>query len=638
MFIFSFLMDILEVRSIAMKQKKLWLIIGIIGMVLVVTGMSYALWTFVFLEEKENMVTSDCLNIKLEEDTNSNIKLENMYPMNELEGIRLKPYTFSIENVCTSNANYQIIVEVLENSTMPDEIMKVKLNEKQSEYIQKEVEPKVGKRAYELEKGRLKSGEKREYEVRMWMDEERSEGVTGNQTFIGKIRIETSYEYRYQESILNGTDPVLKEGLIPVTIEKDGVVKKADESEEWYQYANQKWANAVILEDESIEYQNGETIPESNIESYFVWIPKYRYKLWDLGNYTGLSSIDSSKVHDIEIIFGEYDTVDKEGECKTPGVSGSSGNCKIGDYMTHPAFQSFGTKGIWVGKFEVGYKGATSAAGAQQNVYNSDKVEIKPNVYSWRSINVSNAHLNSYNYKREYDSHMMKNTEWGAVAYLQHSIYGSRASVRINNNSNYITGYSATAEPTCGYTGDNRDCNRYEGTSLNTDGTYTKRYNSKIGYLASTTNNISGIYDMSGGSWEYMMGVMLYSDNQTPCAGRDATYTSGFAGPYCNTSGSATGISLPEKKYYDTYLYGTDDKHYSRRILGDATGEMGPFFQLNNRKQGSWYSDENIFVWTESSWFNRSGNFLHGMGTGIFTTGRFAGSASGESFRIVLAI
>ena len=136
-----------------MKQKKLWLIMGIIGMVLVVTGMSYALWTFVFLEKKENVVISDCFRIKLEEDTSSDIKLENMYPMNELEGIRLKPYTFSIENVCTSNANYQIIVEVLENSTMPDEIMKVKLNEKQSEYIQKEVEPKVGKRAYELDLG-----------------------------------------------------------------------------------------------------------------------------------------------------------------------------------------------------------------------------------------------------------------------------------------------------------------------------------------------------------------------------------------------------------------------------------------------------------------------------------------------------
>ena len=447
---------------------------------------------------------------------------------------------------------------------------------------------------------------------------------------------------RYKESILNGMDPVLANGLIPVTMEDDGTVHKAYIGKEWYKYEIQKWANAVILEDESIEYQNGETIPESNIESYFVWIPKYRYKLWDLGNYEGLTSINSSKVHDIEIIFGEYDTVDKEGECKTPGVSGSSGNCKEGDYMTHPAFQSFGTKGIWVGKFEVGYKGATSAAGAQQNVYNSDKVEIKPNVYSWRNIQVANAHLNSYNYKREYDSHMMKNTEWGAVSYLQHSIYGSRASVRINNNSNYITGYSATAEPTCGYTGDNRDCNRYEGTSLNTDGTYTKRYNSEIGYLASTTNNISGIYDMSGGSWEYMMGVMT-NQNGSPCAGRDSIYSSGFSGPYCYTSGTASGTSFPDQKYYDTYLYGTDDEHYNRRILGDATGEVGAFANIvygnQTRQLGSWHQDESWFVFHVQPWVMRgSGSYL-GSDAGVFAFDRDYGDKySTFSYRIVLAI
>ena len=28
-----------------------------------------------------------------------------------------------------------------------------------------------------------------------------------------------------------------------------------------------------------------EIIPESNIESYFVWIPRYRYKIFNNGNY-----------------------------------------------------------------------------------------------------------------------------------------------------------------------------------------------------------------------------------------------------------------------------------------------------------------------------------------------------------------
>ena len=54
---------------------------------------------------------------------------------------------------------------------------------------------------------------------------------------------------KYKEEILNGADPVIKNELIPVTIENDGTVKKADITKEWYNYENKKWANAVILKD-----------------------------------------------------------------------------------------------------------------------------------------------------------------------------------------------------------------------------------------------------------------------------------------------------------------------------------------------------------------------------------------------------
>ena len=78
----------------------------------------------------------------------------------------------------------------------------------------------------------------------------------------------------------------------------------------------------------------------------------------------------------------------------------------------------------------------------------------------WRDINLANAHLNSYNYQRELDSHLLKNTEWGAVAYLSHSAYGISASIRINNHSDNITGYAATDEPTCGSADQEiKDCN-----------------------------------------------------------------------------------------------------------------------------------------------------------------------------------
>ena len=434
----------------------------------------------------------------------------------------------------------------------------------------------------------------------------------------------------YKEAILNGTEPKLEEPLIPVTIEDDGTVKKADLTSKWYSYEEKRWANAVILKNENKEYVSGEIIPEEEIESYFVWIPKYSYKLWDLGNYTSDTEVDASKVHSIEIKFGTTNTSDTvSGECTTPRVSGESGNCEIGDYMTHPAFLAFNTTGMWVGKFETGYSGATSTSGAEKNTTEVDKVIVKPNVYSWREIQVANAFTVSYNYKRELESHMMKNTEWGAVAYLSHSIYGINYEIRINNNSNYLTGYAATTE------------NGDEST------TEVAMWNTPTGYLASTTVNITGIYDMSGGADEYVMGVMK-DENGNLMSGYDSSLNSGFNGTltadvlpvpvgsnFLLAGTFDNGIDFPESKYYDVYNYGYYYYYsYSNRILGDAIGEMGPF----DIYASSWYNDYTHFVYSSSPWFSRGGSYIYGSWNGAFSSNPSPGEANNSSFRLVLCI
>ena len=439
----------------------------------------------------------------------------------------------------------------------------------------------------------------------------------------------------YQEEILNGSYPVLKDNLIPVIISNTGVVTKADTSKEWYSYEKKNWANSVILKDESVQYKNGETIPESNIESYFVWIPKYSYQLFDLGNYSSLTSI-SDKTQEINIKFGTGNTSDsKSGECTTPfennqGIAGSSGNCKVGDYMTHPAFLAFDTLRLWVGKFETGYDGATSTAKAQVNSVDTSKIIIKPNVYSWRNIAVGNMFKNSYDYKRDLDSHMMKNTEWGAVAYLQHSKYGSMTSVRINNNSANITGYAATVEPTLGYAGETSTAgNRIESTVLGVDATYSVNYLNSKSIVASTTNNYSGIYDMSGGAWEYVMG---YTTGATTVGG-----TSGITSLYPNFFSDSA-----YSKYWDKYT-STERTDYNNRILGDATGEMGPFgsekdSDNNTRYKSSWYKDHAWFANSSGNLLLRGGGWHDGTSTGVFAfNGNSGGTNTNISFHIVLA-
>jgi hypothetical protein len=380
----------------------------------------------------------------------------------------------------------------------------------------------------------------------------------------------------YQEALLNGAYPVLSDKLIPVVIEDDGTVKRADLTTSWYSYEDKVWANAVILK-KYMEYAVNNVIPEDNIDAYFVWIPRYKYKLWNTGTASKLA-------HSIEIVFESKDTE----------ASTGSNN---GEYLTHPAFTSFDVNGIWVGKFET--SGTTS------------DIDVKPNATSLTNQTVSKFFELGYKYNRTLDSHMMKNTEWGAVAYLSHSIYGIDRRVNINNSGGYyITGSSAllttNQQTTPGEFG--------KGSS------YYAAYNTQIGYLASTTGNISGIYDMSGGAWEYMAAYI--SENYGS--------SSGFTTDPITTYGS---------KYFDVYT-GTS---YDSRILGDATGEMGPFNYYTESNgtyynHNSWYGDLSTFISSSYPWFSRGGNYYYGVLVGQFAFGWDSGGAKGgESFRLVLA-
>ncbi len=195
---------------------------------------------------------------------------------------------------------------------------------------------------------------------------------------------------KWVDPILNGADPVFdNEGkLIPVEIKPNGDVYYASLNSEWYNYSEKRWANAVILVDNpsNTNYQVGDHIIEDDIESYFVWIPRYQYKVWDLGKYN--SAPDGNTLTDkdynsstaqalnksilIDIKFGNIDKALKMVEPSITGV-----------YYTHPAF-TLGDKdlnGLWIGKFETGYKGATSKETAEVNREETTSVIIKPDVY-----------------------------------------------------------------------------------------------------------------------------------------------------------------------------------------------------------------------------------------------------------------
>ena len=402
--------------------------------------------------------------------------------------------------------------------------------------------------------------------------------------------------------------------------------KKADSNNKnsrykWYDYNEKMWANSVTVTSASRStYQNAEPgteIAMDDILTMQVWVPRYKYKIW---NYNS-DGTKTSNPQEIDIIFergakstGDITCTDNiQGE----GGDGTSEVCKLNGnvctdstcnnkYYTHPAF-TFGEEeleGFWIGKFEL--------TGSIENI------STKPNISSLRSQSVSsfetnimkmNDEGNTYGFSTNADTHMIKNMEWGAVAYLSHSKYGTCTNencheVGLNNNSNYITGCGSEAGSLSSST-----CNNYD---------------TEQGILSSTTGNIYGIYDMSGGSYEVTMANTISPNGQDMLSGRTTSSNSGYTGVVYD-GGNYTnyiGIDYPDSKYYDKYSFGINTE-IIRSKLGDAIKEV---FSSENY---SWYNDYLYLGNNEWPWFGRGGYYASGTTyPGIFYSGQKYNGAS----------
>ena len=579
-----------------MKKKVIIPVIASIITVLILSGVSYAYYSAKIKENNktETVLKSNELNLIFT--GTKEITANNMIPGDSFTKI------FTVENTSNRAVDYNIYLQNITNEFNEDLVYT--LEDTTGSVISETPLPVTNKDKSYLKTGiSIDANTKKTYTLKItFKNTDEPQNDYQGKTFKGTLGIDTKkINKKYKEALLNGTDPVLSDNLVPVTLADDGTVTKADINTEWYKYEDKKWANAVILSDNTKTYNNGDIIPEDNIESYFVWIPKYSYQIFNLGETDGYTSgkPTTSNAKEIQIKFGITNTSDNnDNECTTPMTSGASGNCKVGDYMTSPAFISMDTNGLWVAKFET--TGSTA------------NITVKPNQTSLRSLNIKTMFETAYNYKRDNNSHMMKNTEWGAVAYLSHSKYGINTEVRINNNSNCITGYAAT---------DSANETTFPGTA-GTDASVTLPYNTTTGYKASTTGNITGIYDMSGGTNEYMASL------------RSETYgSSGF---------DATTLKIYNSNYYDVYDGSSELTKYSKRILGDATGEMGPFYYYQDadnvlRSHNSWYADESGINGYSEPWLFRGGNYNHGIIAGQFYFNPYAGGKHDYiGFRLVL--
>ena len=426
------------------------------------------------------------------------------------------------------------------------------------------------------------------------------EPPTGGQSFImanGVIEIKwLSGNTNYVSQTANA--PKIKTGANMELVKYDETSASWIQGEE-YSYLpgsgtadnhSSKWANARVTTQ----------VDGKNIESYFVWIPRYAYRIvyfdtptsknqYKQGTLTEEEAVASGK------IVGYSDSrgiVDKDGK-KVDSVA-STTKINVGDYfMVHPAFTTDENngggweqelEGLWIGKYEASRSDATNSSDGLATT-----IKVQPNIRSFRSTKIGDMYNYAISYSEDLKSHMLKNSEWGAAAYLTDSKYGRNGTeVTINNNSNYITGQA--------------------GDSISAiESTTTNLYNTSKGVLASSTGNVYGLYDLSGGLLEYL--ASYYKDgNQT----------------YLDSGNSFTADKTSDE-YSTVYEGKVKESNYK---YGDATLETY-----------AWNNDYANFDYNDIPFLMRGGYYNDGNNAGIFNFNWSNGYINGDmGFRLCLVL
>ena len=668
------------------KLATISFILGFIALCLIITGQSFAIFSGTFTDANEQVVKLGNLEVIMKEPS-TGIDL-GLSPMTDVEGLlQEEVYTFTVENTGSANAKYKVLIidDETSKASYTGTLLDKNLIKLGLEINGEEKGPLTLSELKELlNEKELKSGKKDTYKLRLWIDESANLDEISEQQVFLKLKLEA--DQYFSEIIINNLDksganePALTSNMIPVYYDstsdswKKADSDNADKNNQWYDYDNKMWANAVTVtstnRDTYLNASVGTTIPMDDINTMWVWIPRYTY-----------TYLNTNTPEEIQIKFESGTNSSGTIKC-TDAVTGTSttsetctdstnGSLVAGtSTYTHPAFwwdkndnnvRESGEEltGIWVGKFEVS-SDTTCTPKSSDGVGSGCNLQtirplIKPDVQSWRGAQVGtffngiqkmSASGNQYGFATTDETHMMKNMEWGAAAYLSHSKYGINKKININNSSDFYTGRSggnvggSTAINTV-YTDQTSKTQynkygfyTYDGYLLSYD-TNTKSSTRDMSKIASSTGNIYGIYDLSGGSLECMMGNMVYSNGQQMSGYQtNNNYNSAFTGILSDGGTSFTGTyAFPSKRYYDKYSYGTSSTEYTRGKLGDATVEMAP-----TGTGGNWYSDYAYFPSSSNPWFYRGGNYSASVYAGAFYFRKFYGYAgTGISARAVLS-
>ena len=485
------------------------------------------------------------------------------------------------------------------------------------------------------------------------------------------------------------------ENMVPITYTGNETTPKwviadtsntnSDTNLNWYDYPNKKWANAVTLTEEGLSLYKGKPagteIDEQYVLGYWVYIPRYAYKVMRKEVADKVVTDEVAKNNGkggFEIVFEANDDIVKEPAiCNSSNANQYYQDCIKNQYgeagidypgnnedlkdktawATHPAFtwqytqevngfdMTYGLNGIWVGKFETtGNTERPTVLPNQKHIASGlnigDYYDIAKSIGAEDKNNkYGNSTQTGYNNGTGYhnlvisNSHMLKNSEWGAVAYLSASRYGAGVSgVQVNSNA-MDTWFSSdsgwrTGVTGCGPLADGDDEVYTQSGVIGTNnacGDVSRNYSGDLGRLASTTRNPYGIYDMSGGAWEYVAGS--YTENIGLSSGQAMSQR--IQPPYVDLYTRNNGFTGNRTSNNDLCMWSTCGGH--------ALHETKNHSPVTSELLQSWNNDNSGFTYSTNSWFERSGHAANGPNAGIFLTAFGNGNSNSRSgFRVTI--
>ena len=456
------------------------------------------------------------------------------------------------------------------------------------------------------------------------------------------------------------------ENMIPITYTGNETTPKwviadtsntnSDTNLNWYDYPDKKWANAVTLTEEGLSLYKGQPvgteIDEQYVLGYWVYIPRYAYKVMRKEVADKVVTDEVAKNNGkggFEIVFETNDDIVKEpaicnnsnanqyyqdcikNQYGEAGIDYPGNNEDLKDktaWATHPAFtwqytqdingfdKTYELNGIWVGKFETTGNDNIQLVLPNKNYTNNNfnskgighffdlgkslGVYDENNPYG-NTEKISDTRQNNHNLSASY-SHMAKNSEWGTVAYLSSSKYGSGIGKVLANASYSYTGRGSNEE----------------------------KYQTSGGVKSSTTGTVYGVYDMSGGGDEVVAGGRTRS-NFLPYTPKEEEYMMYLVRPpYINPyTFPSTNVTDPNKCSWESCGGHALHEIYNFQTI---TGQSSP----TNIWGGNGESVE-FFIGSSYPWFIRGGGLGLGATQGVYDVYMDSDKAYyADSFRAML--